>query len=67
MGPVKEKWQAMTGAERIEATKESLKELAEAQENKQTAQHQAPLALLGDARKTLAHIEDQVSISPPGR
>ena len=58
---VRPKYNAMTVEERVEFTKDAVKELEENREMVKYAQHNVPLAAWRDCKSTLARVEDLVS------
>ena len=58
---VRDRYNAMTIEERVEYTKEAVKELQENREMVKYAQHNVPLAAWRDSQSTLSRIEDLVS------
>ncbi len=61
LGPIRERWNTMTVGERDTATVDVVQELKAQWEMKQVAQHQVPLASLGDSQRTLESIQKEVS------
>lgn len=60
MAQLLERWNAMTEEERITATEEKIKEMANDRELKETSQRTTPLALASDVRRTFGVIEKEV-------
>ncbi|THG96390.1 hypothetical protein EW026_g5440 [Hermanssonia centrifuga] len=61
LGPIRERWNTMTVGERDTATVDVVQELKAHWEMKQVAQHQVPLASLGDSRRTLESIQKELA------
>ena len=57
---LREKWAAMTKAEKHEATKDAVEALKDRNENKEYALHNTSISSFHDARANLESIEDQV-------
>ena len=57
---LREKWAAMTKAEKREITKDAVEALTDRNENKEYALHNTSISSFHDARANLESIEDQV-------